>query len=62
MSLEFVQGAAGHEVTTMPDAELKKFSDGCLEVLLGEAAKIDAQGLPGTAVVTKIRELIEKYN
>ena len=52
----------GAQTITLPDSELDAFYQAVHKVCLENMAKLDAKGIPGTQIYTKIRELIDKYN
>jgi hypothetical protein len=53
--------AGGHELIELPPEDLNKFFSFLEEVALEKAAKLDAQGLPGTEIFQETRHLAEKY-
>jgi len=61
-AVEWAVAEEGVEVVTLSEAEKARW-DAVLQPLVDDAvAKLDAQGLPGTAFITRLYELRDKYS
>ncbi|MGD9117782.1 MAG: TRAP transporter substrate-binding protein DctP [Dehalococcoidia bacterium] len=61
-AITFVSDLPDHEIITASAEDVAEFSDATFEVLLAQAAELDATGLPATEMINRVRELIEEYS
>lgn len=61
-AIALVTDLPDHEFITMSQEDIDLFTEATVEVLLEQAAELDATGLPATELINRVRELIEEYS